>query len=110
MPNTLMDKMEQMQLPDNVYNWIKDFFDDHYHCTKYSGEVSTVAEVKASVIQVPGLARHRSPSQLLIYTLSVQRTVSSSLLTTLILRYPHRTLARDRKKSFISKSGRRTTT
>jgi len=50
-----MDKMAQMQLPDNVYNWIKDFFDDHYHCTKYSGEVSTVAEVKASVIQGSGL-------------------------------------------------------
>ena len=43
-------------------------------------------------------------------TPSVQRTISSSLLTTLILQYPHRTLARDRKKSSISNSARRTTT
>jgi len=38
-----------------VYNWIKDFFDEHYHCTRYAGQCSTVAEVKASVIQGSGL-------------------------------------------------------
>jgi len=52
---TLMDKMAQMQMPDNIYNWVKDFFDEHYHCTKYAGETSTVAEVKSSVIQGSGL-------------------------------------------------------
>ena len=42
-------------MPDNIYNWVKDFFDEHYHCTKYAGETSTVAEVKSSVIQGSGL-------------------------------------------------------
>ena len=47
---SLMNKMAQLQLPDNIYNWIKNYFDEHYHCTRYAGKCSTVAEVKASVI------------------------------------------------------------
>ena len=47
--------MAQMQIPDSAYNWIKHFFDEHYHCTRYAGQCSTVAEVKASVIQGLGL-------------------------------------------------------
>jgi len=38
-----------------VYNWINAFFDEHYHCTRYAGQCSKVAEVKASVIQGSGL-------------------------------------------------------
>ena len=34
-----------------MYNWINNFFSEHYHCTNYAGEYSAVAEVKASVIQ-----------------------------------------------------------
>ena len=52
---TLMSKMAQLQIPDTVYNWIKDFFQDHCHCTRYAGECSSVAEVKASIIQGSGL-------------------------------------------------------
>jgi len=47
--------MAQLQLPDNIYNWIKIFFDDHYHSTRYAGKCSAVAEVEASVIQGSGL-------------------------------------------------------
>jgi hypothetical protein len=37
------------------YNWINDFFRELSHCTKYAGKCSTVAEVKASVIQGSGI-------------------------------------------------------
>ena len=46
-----MSKLAQLQIPDNIYNWIKDFFGEHYHCTRYAGQCSSPAEVKASVIQ-----------------------------------------------------------
>ena len=48
---TLMTKMATLRIPDNIYNWINDFFGEHYHCTKFDGQCSSVAEVKASVIQ-----------------------------------------------------------
>ena len=48
-------KMAQLELPDETYNWIKDFFDDRSHCTKYSGQISTCANIQASVIQGSGL-------------------------------------------------------
>jgi len=52
---TLMNKMAQLNIPDNIYNLIKAFFEQHFHCTRYAGECSTVAAVKASVIQGSGL-------------------------------------------------------
>jgi len=52
---TLMDKMAQMQLTDNVYKWIIDFFWRPLSLHKVFSEVSAVAEVKASVIQGSGL-------------------------------------------------------
>ena len=47
--------MAKVQMPDQVFNWIKDSFDDHMHCTKYSGELSSFACIRASVIQGSGL-------------------------------------------------------
>jgi len=52
---TLMDKMTQLELPDQTYNWIKDFFNDRSHCTKYSGKISTCAIIQAHVMQGSGL-------------------------------------------------------
>ena len=37
---TLIDKMAKMQIPDQIFNWIKNFFDGHTHCTKYKSEIS----------------------------------------------------------------------
>ena len=53
--STLIDKMSKLQMPDQVFNWIKDFFDGHTHCTRYAGETSSFASIKASVIQGSGL-------------------------------------------------------
>ena len=52
---TLMNKMATLDLPDNILNWIREFFSDRYHCTRYAGKCSLVAEIKASVIQGSGL-------------------------------------------------------
>ena len=41
----------QLSLPDNIYNWVVDFLENHAHCTKYAGLVSAIAVMKASVIQ-----------------------------------------------------------
>ena len=48
-----MDKKALLTLPDEVYNWIRDFFSSHSHCTKFAGEVSSLVDITASVIQVP---------------------------------------------------------
>jgi len=48
---TLLRKMATLRIPDNIYNWMNDFFGEHYHCTRFDDQSSSVAEVKASVIQ-----------------------------------------------------------
>jgi len=53
--SSLMHKIAKTNLPDAVYNWIKDFFDSRMHCTKFRGEVSASAEILASVVQGSGL-------------------------------------------------------
>jgi len=52
---TLMNKMATLDLPDNIFNWIREFFSDRYHCTRYAGKCSLVTEIKAIVIQESGL-------------------------------------------------------
>jgi hypothetical protein len=37
---TLMEKMAQLNLPDQVYNWLADFFSGHSHCVKFHGDTS----------------------------------------------------------------------
>jgi len=48
---TLMEKLSSLSVPDEVYNWIKNFLDGHSHCTKFESSVSTFADIMASVIQ-----------------------------------------------------------
>ena len=50
-----MEKMAELRLPNEIYNWIKGFFGSHSHCTKYSGEIPEQADIHASVIQGSGL-------------------------------------------------------
>jgi len=50
-----MEKMALLDMPDQVYNWIRNFFTGHSHCTKLGGEVSSFLEVTASIIQGSGL-------------------------------------------------------
>jgi len=49
--STLLEKLAKLDLPDEVYNWIEAFFDEHSHCTKFAGFTSTFVTILASVIQ-----------------------------------------------------------
>jgi len=49
--STLLEKLAKLDLPDEAYNWLKDFFDGHSHCTQFAGSVSSFADILASVIQ-----------------------------------------------------------
>ena len=48
-------KFSKMNLPDNIYNWIENFFRDRSHCTRFGDEVSQFREMLASIIQGSGL-------------------------------------------------------
>jgi len=49
--STLLEKLAKLNLPDEAYNWLKDFFDDHSHCTQFAGEILPHIGIIASVIQ-----------------------------------------------------------
>jgi len=92
---TLMNKMAQLNIPDNIYNWIKAAFEQHFHCTRYSGECSMVAAVKASVIKGLDWAQHRSSSPQPTCTRLRQRIAFSNLQTTRTLWYRRQTQVLD---------------
>ena len=49
--STLMDKTAQMNIPDNIYNWIVEYFDERTHVTQFEGVVSPSKGINASVVQ-----------------------------------------------------------
>jgi hypothetical protein len=49
--STLLDKIAQLPIPDNVYNWLVDFFQNRSHCTKMRGHISGMEFINASVVQ-----------------------------------------------------------
>src|SRR5664279_1572664 len=49
--STLLGKLAQLDIPENVYNWMADFFTGHSHCTAYDGRTSLLKPITASIIQ-----------------------------------------------------------
>ena len=49
--STLLDKLACLELPDEVYNWLVDFFEGHSHCTKFQQHTSPTADITASIVQ-----------------------------------------------------------
>jgi hypothetical protein len=49
--SALTEKLAQFDLPDNVYNWLADYFNGHSHCTHYRGDLSSLLHITASIIQ-----------------------------------------------------------
>jgi len=47
----LMEKLAQLHIPDNIYNWLTNFFNGHSHCTRSEGQTSDLIEINASIIQ-----------------------------------------------------------
>ncbi|MFZ2537385.1 MAG: reverse transcriptase family protein, partial [Oscillospiraceae bacterium] len=52
---TLLEKLSNMPIPDNVYNWLVDFFLDRSHVTTFRGNVSSSAKINASIVQGSGI-------------------------------------------------------
>ena len=46
-----MEKMAQLDLSDQVYNWLVAFFTEHTHCTLYHWEMPAFLTINASIIQ-----------------------------------------------------------
>ena len=40
--STLLEKLAKLNLPDEAYNWLKDFFDGHSHCTQFAEDISNI--------------------------------------------------------------------
>jgi hypothetical protein len=49
--STLLEKIAQLDIPDNVYNWFADFFTGHAHLTSYNDRMSMLKSITASIIQ-----------------------------------------------------------
>jgi len=48
---TLLHKFAQLDLPDQVYNWLTDFFHDHPHSTVFKDQPSSFINITASIVQ-----------------------------------------------------------
>jgi len=53
--STLMEKLSELSIPDQIYNWIHNWLSNRTHSTKFAKEVSKVSAVTASIIQGSGL-------------------------------------------------------
>jgi len=53
--STLLNKMTDLHIPDDVYNWLVSYFGGHSHCTRYAGESSSLLEISAVIIQGSGI-------------------------------------------------------
>ena len=47
--------MAELDIPDQVYNWLVSYFSAHSHCTRYGGESSSLLEISAGTIQGSGI-------------------------------------------------------
>jgi len=48
---TLLDKMSQLDIPDNIFNWLVDVLAGHSHQTHYGDSVSQIKSITAGIIQ-----------------------------------------------------------
>ena len=53
--NHLFSKLSALSIPDEIYNWITNFFTNRGHCTKFESNLSVIAKIAASVVQGSGL-------------------------------------------------------
>src|SRR6218665_3181957 len=49
--STLMQKMSVIDLADNIYNWIANYFEQRGHVTKIHDIISAIAFINTSIIQ-----------------------------------------------------------
>ena len=49
--SSLLSKLSELSVPDNIYNWFSNFLTDRSHCTKFDSQQSDFAALSASVVQ-----------------------------------------------------------
>ena len=47
----LMEKVARVNVPNNINNWLTNFFNGHTHSTRYRDPTSDLSEINASIIQ-----------------------------------------------------------
>jgi len=52
---TLLEKMADLDMLDEVYNWLASYFSGHLHCTRYGTSTSALHEISAGIIQDSGI-------------------------------------------------------
>ena len=52
--STLLEKAD-LDMPDEVYNWLASYFSGHLHCTRYGTSTSALHEMSAGIIQGSGI-------------------------------------------------------
>ena len=73
--SSVLNKFSKMNLPDNIYNWIEQFFGNHSHCTRFGDEVSKFREILASIIQTSGLG----PASYVVIYLFIKKKIKWQL-------------------------------
>jgi len=53
--STLLDKMADLAMSDEVYNWLVSYFNGHRHCIRYGMSSSALLEISAGIIQDSGI-------------------------------------------------------
>jgi len=52
---SLLQKLAMRDIPDCVYNWLVVYFSGHYHCIAFHGQISSLLNISASIIQGSGV-------------------------------------------------------
>jgi hypothetical protein len=47
----LVEKLALLNVPDNVYNWLRNFFTRRVHCTVFQGHTSARQQITTSIVQ-----------------------------------------------------------
>jgi len=74
--SSLLKRFAKLDLPDNVCNWLVDYFEDHSHCTSYQGETSKLLHISASIIQGSGVG----PAAYIVTASDLQAITPGNLL------------------------------
>jgi Reverse transcriptase (RNA-dependent DNA polymerase) len=48
---TLFNKLSKIDVPDEIYNWMRNSYDGRTHFTIFNGEISKSLEILSSVVQ-----------------------------------------------------------
>ena len=71
-----LHKVAQLDIPDEVYNWLVSFFHDHSHSSQYLGVESSVLGITASIIQGSAI----DPASFVVGDADLKRVTPGNLL------------------------------